>query len=173
MYFSLILTWPKKFSFFFLQQEDQIKTITHIQFTSWPDHGVPKSPSSFLEFHKMAQQMYKPEVGPTLVHCSAGVGRTGTFLAVDYLLNQAEAENCVSVLRCLDELRKQRTNMVQSLDQYIFIYETVMEALLCGQTTYPASTFGATWKTIHRTEFNKQFEVLFYFFLFETCPFLL
>ena len=103
--------------------------------------------------------MYKPEVGPTLVHCSAGVGRTGTFLALDYLLNQAEAEDGVSVIRCVDELRKQRTNMVQSPEQYIFIYETVMEALLCGQTTYPASSFSITWKNIHRGEFNKQFEV--------------
>ena len=106
--------------------------------------------------------MYKPEVGPTLVHCSAGVGRTGTFLAVDYLLNQAAAENGVSVIRCVDELRKQRPNMVQSLDQYIFIYETVMEALLCGQTTYPASTFAVTWKGILREEFNKQFEVILF-----------
>ena len=92
---------------------------------------------------------------------SAGVGRTGTFLAVDYLLNQAAEENGVNVIGCLDVLRKQRTNMVQSLDQYIFIYETVMEALLCGQTTYPASSFGATWKDIHRADFKKQFEVGF------------
>ena len=48
-----------------------------------------------------------------------------------------------------------------------------MEALLCGQTTYPASTFAVTWKNIHRAELNKQFEVLFYvFFWFETCSFL-
>ena len=87
------------------------------------------------------------------------MGRTGTFLAVDYLLNQAAAENAVNVINCVHELRKQRTNMVQSLDQYIFIYETVLEALLCGQTTYPASSFGATWKNINREEFNKQFEV--------------
>ena len=90
---------------------------------------------------------------------SAGVGRTGTFLAVDYLLKQAAEENGVNVIGCLDVLRKQRTNMVQSLDQYIFIYETVMEALLCGQTTYLASSFGVTWKDIHRAEFKKQFEV--------------
>ena len=50
-------------------QDDETKTITHIQFTSWPDHGVPTCPSSFLEFHKMAQQMYQPDTGPTLVHC--------------------------------------------------------------------------------------------------------
>ena len=78
---------------------------------------------------------------------------------MDYLLNQAAEENGVNVIGCLDVLRKQRTNMVQSLDQYIFIYETVMEALLCGQTTYPASSFRVVWKDIHRAEFKKQFEV--------------
>ena len=52
--------------------------------------------------------------------------------------------------------------MVQSLDQYVFIYETVMEALLCGQTTYPASTFGTTWRGIHKGEFMQQFEVILY-----------
>ena len=49
--------------------------------------------------------------------------------------------------------------MVQSLDQYIFIYETLMEALLCGQTTYPTASFADTWRDIHRAEFKNQFEV--------------
>ena len=80
---------------------------------------------------------------------------------MDYLLNQAAEENGVNVIGCLDVLRKQRTNMVQSLEQYIFIYETVMEALLCGQTTYPALSFANTWKCIHRAELKKQFEVMF------------
>ena len=60
---------PKLVILTLLLQVEEVKTLTHIQFTSWPDHGVPKSPSSFLEYHKMAQQMYQPEVGPTLVHC--------------------------------------------------------------------------------------------------------
>ena len=90
---------------------------------------------------------------------------------MDYLLNQAAEENGVNVIGCLDVLRKQRTNMVQSLDQYIFIYETVMEALLCGQTTYPASSFGATWKGIHRAEFKKQFEVIFLKYILVTINF--
>ena len=81
---------------------------------------------------------------------------------MDYLLNQAAEENGVNVIGCLDVLRKQRTNMVHSLDQYIFIYETVMEALLCGQTTYPTSSFSVTWRGIDKGEFIQQFEVILY-----------
>nr|XP_032643190.1 receptor-type tyrosine-protein phosphatase alpha-like [Chelonoidis abingdonii] len=72
--------------------------------------------------------------GPVLVHCSAGIGRTGTFIALDILLKMARAEGSVDVFRCVQRLREQRVSMVQTKEQYIFLYEALLEGLLCGNT---------------------------------------
>jgi len=72
-------------------------------------------PTSLLAFHRKFRS-YDGELsaGPDIIHCSAGVGRTGTFIALDYLLEQAKAEGVVDVLQCVKQMRQARVNMIQT-----------------------------------------------------------
>ena len=92
--------------------------ITHLQFISWPDHGVPKAASEFLEFEAKVSILDADRSGPLVVHCSAGVGRTGTFISVNILKQQARVEQLVDVKDCVQTLRKNRKDMVQTPTQY-------------------------------------------------------
>ncbi len=83
-------------------------------FTTWPDHGVPDYATPILAFHRRVKSQHKPSKGPLLVHCSAGVGRTGTYIALDNILDQIAAENVVGVSSTIVKARKQRMKMVQT-----------------------------------------------------------
>ena len=97
-------------------------TVTQYHFTSWPDHGVPQYGSPLMMVHKKATAGWKREGPPIIVHCSAGVGRTGTFITIDIALEQAEKKGVVDIAGIINRLREQRMLMVQtvvctSLDQ--------------------------------------------------------
>ena len=73
----------------------QTRTITHFQYLSWPDFGAPKTPEDFLQFLVAVRDkgLLDTDVyGPPVVHCSAGVGRSGTFILVDACLRRIEIE---------------------------------------------------------------------------------
>ncbi|XP_059138710.1 tyrosine-protein phosphatase non-receptor type 13-like isoform X2 [Physella acuta] len=101
---------------------------TLLQYTGWPDHGVPETALPLL---KLLQVVHLFEQGsPPLVHCSAGIGRTGTFIAVDIALTSIEQGLQVNLYDIVSSLRKQRYGMIQTTDQYQFCYTACMEALL-------------------------------------------
>ncbi|XP_071118550.1 receptor-type tyrosine-protein phosphatase eta-like [Haliotis cracherodii] len=112
----------------------ETRVIKQFHFTQWPDHGVPKDTTALLHFHKVVKDTALPLSGPLVVHCSAGVGRTGTFLALDYLLDQARSEGRVCVYNCVQHFRRKRMKMVQTKEQYIFIHSILLDALQCEQT---------------------------------------
>lgn len=70
-----------------------------------------------------------PPESPILVHCSAGVGRTGTFVAIDRLIYQIENENTVDVYGIVYDLRMHRPLMVQTEDQYVFLNQCVLDII--------------------------------------------
>lgn len=79
-------------------------------------------------------EYYCPDKGPLLVHCSAGVGRTGTFVAIDSLLPDVAESDFVNVWECVAHLRSQRNFLVQSLKQYMFVYRAIVEYSQFGET---------------------------------------
>ena len=81
--------------------------------TSWPDHGVPDSPTPLLLMRQKALRSWNNSQHPILVHCSAGVGRTGTFIAIDMALEQSDREELVDIPGIVNRLRQQRMKMVQ------------------------------------------------------------
>ena len=102
-------------------------TIVHqLHCMAWPDHDVPSSPDLLLELVREANSLSPDLSSPILVHCSAGVGRTGTFIAVHKLLRELERARpgtSLEVARTVLEMRKCRARMVQTLEQYVYIYK--------------------------------------------------
>uniref|UniRef100_K7F4E6 Receptor-type tyrosine-protein phosphatase eta n=1 Tax=Pelodiscus sinensis TaxID=13735 RepID=K7F4E6_PELSI len=106
-------------------------TVRQFHFTSWPDHGVPETTDLLINFRHLVKEnmMRYPPESPTLVHCSAGVGRTGTFIAIDRLIQQMELEHMIDVYGVVYDLRMHRPLMVQTEDQYIFLNQCVLDII--------------------------------------------
>lgn len=110
------------------------REVTHIQFTSWPDHGVPEDPHLLLKLRRRVNAFSNFFSGPIVVHCSAGVGRTGTYIGIDAMLEGLEAEGKVDVYGYVVKLRRQRCLMVQVEAQYILIHQALVEYNQFGET---------------------------------------
>ncbi|XP_066883538.1 receptor-type tyrosine-protein phosphatase C isoform X1 [Kogia breviceps] len=110
------------------------REVTHIQFTSWPDHGVPEDPHLLLKLRRRVNAFSNFFSGPIVVHCSAGVGRTGTYIGIDAMLEGLEAESKVDVYGYVVKLRRQRCLMVQVEAQYILIHQALVEYNQFGET---------------------------------------
>ncbi|XP_018571714.1 phosphatidylinositol phosphatase PTPRQ isoform X2 [Anoplophora glabripennis] len=104
-------------------------TVTHMQYLDWPDFNVPKGTGSMLQFCHQLRERLKIEGGYVIVHCSAGVGRTGTLIATDILIQNINAGKNIDIFSTVLELRKQRMIMVQAQKQYIYIYNLIRDTL--------------------------------------------
>ncbi|KAM6040979.1 receptor-type tyrosine-protein phosphatase V-like isoform 1-T1 [Theristicus caerulescens] len=106
--------------------------VSHMHYTAWPDHGIPESTTSIMTFRELVREHIQStkDAGPTLVHCSAGVGRTGTFIALDRLLQQMKQEKVVDTFGVVYALRMNRYLMIQTLSQYIFLHSCILEKIL-------------------------------------------
>ncbi|XP_014872328.1 receptor-type tyrosine-protein phosphatase F isoform X10 [Poecilia latipinna] len=114
------------------------REVRQFQFMAWPDHGVPEYPTPILAFLRRVKACNPPDAGPMVVHCSAGVGRTGCFIVIDAMLERMKHEKTVDIYGHVTCMRAQRNYMVQTEDQYIFIHESLLEAATCGNTEVPA-----------------------------------
>ncbi|XP_008592096.1 PREDICTED: receptor-type tyrosine-protein phosphatase eta [Galeopterus variegatus] len=112
-------------------QTSESHSLRQFHFTSWPDHGVPDTTDLLINFRYLVRDYMKqiPPESPILVHCSAGVGRTGTFIAIDRLIYQIENENTVDVYGIVYDLRMHRSLMVQTEDQYVFLNQCVLDII--------------------------------------------
>ena len=98
-----------------IESDKQLK-VNQYQYTSWPDHGVPKVATSLLSFIRRVQKEHNKELGvPLLVHCSAGVGRTGTFITLDAMLERISSVESVNVYEFVKNMRQRRVLMVQTM----------------------------------------------------------
>ncbi|KAM8803712.1 receptor-type tyrosine-protein phosphatase beta isoform 2-T2 [Rhynchonycteris naso] len=113
------------------EQLDAHRLIRHFHYTVWPDHGVPETTQSLIQFVRTVRDYINrtPGAGPTVVHCSAGVGRTGTFIALDRILQQLDSKDSVDIYGAVHDLRLHRVHMVQTECQYVYLHQCVRDVL--------------------------------------------
>uniref|UniRef100_A0A8C4XR98 Tyrosine-protein phosphatase non-receptor type n=1 Tax=Falco tinnunculus TaxID=100819 RepID=A0A8C4XR98_FALTI len=116
----------------------QERTVWHLQYTDWPEHGCPEDLKGFLSYLEEIQSVRrhtnstvdpKNSNPPVLVHCSAGVGRTGVVILSEIMIACLEHNEMLDIPRVLDILRQQRMMMVQTLSQYTFVYGVLIQFL--------------------------------------------
>ncbi|KAG9280543.1 receptor-type tyrosine-protein phosphatase beta [Astyanax mexicanus] len=119
---------------FKISREGQLsypRIVRHFNYTVWPDHGVPETTQSLIQFVRTVRDYIDraPTSGPTVVHCSAGVGRTGTFIVLDRALQQLDSRGTVDIYGSVRDLRLHRIHMVQTESQYMFLHQCVRDVL--------------------------------------------
>uniref|UniRef100_A0A8C1J7X3 protein-tyrosine-phosphatase n=1 Tax=Cyprinus carpio TaxID=7962 RepID=A0A8C1J7X3_CYPCA len=113
------------------EQLSYSRIVRQFHYTVWPDHGVPEITQSLIQFVRTVRDYINrtPFSGATVVHCSAGVGRTGTFIALDRVLQQLDTRDTVDIYSAVFDLRLHRTHMVQTECQYSYLYQCVRDVL--------------------------------------------
>ncbi|CAC5375547.1 Receptor-type tyrosine-protein phosphatase H,Receptor-type tyrosine-protein phosphatase V,Phosphatidylinositol phosphatase PTPRQ,Receptor-type tyrosine-protein phosphatase eta,Tyrosine-protein phosphatase non-receptor type 7,Receptor-type tyrosine-protein phosphatase N2,Receptor-type tyrosine-protein phosphatase beta [Mytilus coruscus] len=139
-----------------LQKGNEMKSVLQFHFTAWPDKDVPKYASSLIHFRHKVNTTRTLAKGPLVVHCSAGVGRTGTYIALDNIVNEAKERDYVEVFRSVEILRNQRVNMVQTAHQYLFLHEAVLEALMCPNSGVACRDFPDYYKDLMQFDNSKK-----------------
>ncbi|KAG7462996.1 hypothetical protein MATL_G00190700 [Megalops atlanticus] len=127
------------------------RLVTQLHFTSWPDFGVPFSPIGMLKFLKKVKTVNPSYAGPIVVHCSAGVGRTGTFIVIDAMIDMMHVEQKIDVFGFVSRIRDQRSQLVQTDMQYSFIYQALLEYYLYGDTELDVSSLEGHLQKLHNT----------------------
>lgn len=140
------------------KKERKKTVVRQYHYTAWPDKGVPEFPTSLLEFRNYIRMddMLCQNREPMIVHCSAGVGRTGTFILIDSMLKRIEKEDCVDLCEFLLQMRQERMYLIQTPEQYLFAYEALMEAYESGKTAVEIDCFRNNYITFIRDYENRR-----------------
>ncbi|XP_072347844.1 FERM and PDZ domain-containing protein 2 isoform X1 [Scyliorhinus torazame] len=105
----------------------EVHFVKHLKFITWPDHDTPNSSDELVRFILYMREVHRR--GPIVVHCSAGIGRSGVLICTDVLLSLINKELSFDIMDIVREMRRQRHGMIQTKDQYLFCYTIVLEIL--------------------------------------------
>ncbi|KAG6798388.1 tyrosine-protein phosphatase non-receptor type 9 [Apis mellifera caucasica] len=125
------------------KKTDEAREVCHMLYTAWPDYGVPQSARALLQFLALVRQQQTkllasrgdtwaghPRGPPIVVHCSAGIGRTGTFCTLDICISRLEDTGTVDIRGTVEKIRAQRAYSIQMPDQYVFCHRALAEYAL-------------------------------------------
>uniref|UniRef100_UPI0037E73E3D receptor-type tyrosine-protein phosphatase beta-like isoform X2 n=1 Tax=Semicossyphus pulcher TaxID=241346 RepID=UPI0037E73E3D len=129
---SVLPEWTiREFNICSEEQLSFTRLVRQFHYTVWPDHGVPETTQSLIQFVRTVRDYVNrsPGSGPTVVHCSAGVGRTGTFIVLDRVLQQLDSKDTVDIYGSVFDLRLHRSHMVQTEGQYSYLHQCVRDVL--------------------------------------------
>ncbi|KAL3318120.1 Tyrosine-protein phosphatase non-receptor type 3, partial [Cichlidogyrus casuarinus] len=113
-------------------QHEEYRKITQLQFMNWPDHGVPENSIDLINFIKHVKSLKDKRKSPrTVVHCSAGIGRTGVFITMETAMDLIDKRQSVYPLQILKSLRDQRAMLIQTIAQYQFVCEAILTYFQC------------------------------------------
>ncbi|XP_045660058.1 tyrosine-protein phosphatase non-receptor type 4 isoform X2 [Ursus americanus] len=111
----------------FNQEKNESRQLTQIQYIAWPDHGVPDDSSDFLDFVGHVRNKRAGKEEPIVVHCSAGIGRTGVLITMETAMCLIECNQPVYPLDIVRTMRDQRAMMIQTPSQYRFVCEAILK----------------------------------------------
>lgn len=149
-----------------LRKGEEERDVFQLHFTSWASHTEPFT-NALLDFRRRVRTFTDrwSAIGPTVVHCSDGCGRTGTYMCIDANLELADEDGVYDVFGYTKKLRAARKGMVETVEAYKFVYETLEEAYICGKTWFPVSElseqlkFKSAKNPITKTnEYQKEYE---------------
>nr|XP_034321094.1 receptor-type tyrosine-protein phosphatase epsilon-like [Crassostrea gigas] len=163
----------KQYAFYVIRKlsvshKEQKKSIVVMQYhyTTWPDHGTP-DPLRLVVFHCHVMRTRSNKIkSPTVVHCSAGIGRTGTYIALDALYKAGKASGKINVAEYVKIMRANRMNMVQTYEQYMTIYLALNEEFKASSEPQSLPDFTKKAQSItgdrpaNQTGIRKEFERL-------------
>ncbi|XP_056003196.1 receptor-type tyrosine-protein phosphatase epsilon-like isoform X2 [Ostrea edulis] len=160
--FSVTLLEEKAYAYYVIRKMTVRKkrvtgsrTVVQFHYTRWPDHGTP-NPLNLVVFHRHFRHKIKPSQDPILVHCSAGIGRTGTFIALDVLSRYGDVHHRVNVVEFVKAMRKDRMTMIQNADQYVFLYHALYEYFRRQGNFVNKSEFMTSYADLDKPEAKKK-----------------
>ncbi|XP_052762057.1 tyrosine-protein phosphatase non-receptor type 20-like [Mya arenaria] len=141
-----------------ISKGSETRQLHHFHFTRWPDNGVPDDVIGIIEFRQRVLNIPGQFDGPVLVHCSAGVGRTGTYIALDILTKEGEGEGSIHIPGCVINMRHDRANMIQTTSQYEFLHRALVCSLSDISKPIRGTHFRQYINQMGREGFNRQFQ---------------